>query len=242
VDAVATPIPAPMPRTVAPAEPLRRAVDIFGSLVLLAVLSVPMVAIAVVIRRDSRGPILYRQTRVGVNRRTGRERRSGVSRAMAVDRRRRDRRTIASCGKQFRIVKFRTMVEDAEAGTGPKWAAKRDTRITPVGQFLRRYRLDEIPQLYNVLRGDMTFIGPRPERPFFVERFRRRIPSYVDRLSVLPGITGLAQVEHKYDENEEDVRRKLEFDLRYVRERGLATDLRILWKTVIVVLTGAGAH
>jgi lipopolysaccharide/colanic/teichoic acid biosynthesis glycosyltransferase len=240
-------VTAPLPVSTAapPAEDdfgPRRFVDIVGALILMVLLSPVMLAVAAVIRCTSPGPVLYQQTRVGMNRRHGVDRRSPVARPVPVDRRRVDRRTIASAGKQFRIVKFRTMVENAEAVSGPCWAAKSDARVTGVGAFLRRYRLDELPQLINVLQGDMTFIGPRPERPFFVERFRRRIPSYADRLASRPGITGLAQVEHKYDESEEDVRRKLEYDLRYLRDRGLRNDLRILWKTVVVVLTGAGAH
>jgi lipopolysaccharide/colanic/teichoic acid biosynthesis glycosyltransferase len=237
--------PLPVASAAPPAEEdlgPRRILDIAGALFLLVVLSPVMLVVAAIIRCSSPGPVLYQQTRVGINRRHGSDRRSPVARPVAVDRRRMDRRTIASAGKLFRIVKFRTMVENAEAGTGPCWASKSDARVTAVGAFLRRYRLDELPQLVNVLRGDMTFIGPRPERPFFVERFRRRIPSYADRLASRPGITGLAQVEHKYDESEEDVRRKLEYDLRYLRDRGLKSDLRILWKTVLVVLTGAGAH
>jgi lipopolysaccharide/colanic/teichoic acid biosynthesis glycosyltransferase len=159
-----------------------------------------------------------------------------------VDRRRNDRRTIASAGRLFRISKFRTMIDGAETRLGPTWASKNDGRITPLGRLLRRTRLDELPQLFNVLRGDMSFIGPRPERPFFVEKFRRQIPGYMERLSVAPGITGLAQVEHKYDTDVEDVRLKLEYDLRYIRRRGLVLDLRILLQTVRVVLSGSGAH
>lgn len=241
--AVATSVPAPRVSVAADRHaPVRRMIDVIGASCLLVALAPLFAAIALAVKRASPGPVFYRQTRVGINRRSGLDRRSPVSLPVAVDRRRVDRRTIACAGRQFRIVKFRTMVEDAEAATGPRWAGKIDSRITAIGRVLRRYRLDELPQLLNVLRGDMTFIGPRPERPFFVERFRRRIPGYGDRLAALPGITGLAQVEHKYDETEEDVRRKLEFDLRYLRERGLRTDLRILGKTVVVVLTGTGAH
>lgn len=241
--ALAAPLPGPRVAAAVPrSDPLRRAVDVVGAVGLLAALAPLLIVIAAIIKATSPGPVFYRQTRVGINRRSGSDRRAPLARPVPADRRRVDRRTIACAGKQFRIVKFRTMVENAEAVSGPRWAAKSDSRVTGVGRVLRRYRLDELPQLLNVLRGDMTFIGPRPERPFFVERFRRRIPGYGDRLGTLPGITGLAQVEHKYDENEDDVRLKLEFDLRYLRERGLRTDLRILWKTVIVVLTGAGAH
>jgi lipopolysaccharide/colanic/teichoic acid biosynthesis glycosyltransferase len=153
-----------------------------------------------------------------------------------------DGRAIACAGRLYRILKFRTMVDGAEAQRGPTWASKNDARITPIGRLLRRTRLDELPQLINVLRGEMSFIGPRPERPFFVERFQRSIPDYSERLTVVPGITGLAQVEHKYDTSEEDVRRKLDWDLRYLRNRSVVLDLRILWKTVRVVLSGHGAH
>ena len=134
------------------------------------------------------------------------------------------------------------MYEDAEARLGPTWASKNDSRVTPLGKILRQTRLDELPQVFNVLRGDMSLIGPRPERPFFVEKFRRAIPGYMERLTVEPGITGLAQVEHRYDTNVEDVRLKLEYDVRYVRERSPILDFKILLKTVKVMLSGSGAH
>jgi len=213
-----------------------------GSLALLVGLAPVFVLVALAVRLSSPGPVIYRQTRVGLNRRSGVDRREDGRGAHGVDRRRLDRRTIASAGCLFRILKFRTMVEDAETTGGPRWAQKNDARVTPLGRLLRHTRLDELPQLVNVLRGDMSFIGPRPERPFFVERLRRAIPGYMERLTVAPGITGLAQVEHTYDTNVEDVRLKLEYDLRYVRDRGLAADLRILAKTVRVVVTGHGAH
>ncbi len=220
----------------------RRTVDVVGSITLVVLLSPFLLAVALAVLLTSPGPIIYRQTRVGINRRAGAERRTGAGAAANADRRRSERRVIASSGRLFRIMKFRTMVDGAESTRGPIWASKNDARITPVGKFLRRTRIDELPQLLNVLSGDMTFIGPRPERPFFVERFRRVIPSYVERLTVPPGITGLAQVEHKYDASVEDVRLKLEFDLRYLRNRGLFQDLKILVKTVLVVFSGAGAH
>jgi lipopolysaccharide/colanic/teichoic acid biosynthesis glycosyltransferase len=217
-------------------------VDIFGSIVLLALLSPVFLAIALAVRVSSPGPIFYNQTRVGINRRSGLDPRSPLRAETSIDRRRGERRVIASAGHLFRIMKFRTMVDGAESTRGPIWASKNDDRITPVGRFLRRSRLDELPQLFNVLRGEMSFIGPRPERPFFVEKFRRLIPDYVERLTVPPGITGLAQVEHKYDSNVDDVRLKLDFDLRYLRNRTILQDLRILGKTIAVVITGAGAH
>ena len=225
-----------------PTGPIRRAIDIVGSLALILLLAPVIVAIAAAVRLTSPGPVIYRQTRVGINRRSGIDRRRLGDRGVPVDRRRVDRRTIASTGRLFRITKFRTMVDGAETRLGPTWASKNDGRVTPLGRFLRHTRLDELPQVFNVLRGEMSFIGPRPERPFFVEKFRRQIPGYMERLTVAPGITGLAQVEHKYDVNVEDVRVKLEYDLRYVRNRGPVQDFLILLKTIRVVVTGSGAH
>jgi lipopolysaccharide/colanic/teichoic acid biosynthesis glycosyltransferase len=225
-----------------PAGPVRRALDVGGACLLIVVLAPALGLIALAVRLSSPGPVFYQQTRVGINRRRGLDRRHRSGAAVPVDRRRADRRTIASAGRLFRIYKFRTMVEDAEARLGPTWASQNDTRITSLGRFLRRTRLDELPQVLNVLRGDMSFIGPRPERPFFVEKFRRAIPGYMERLTVEPGITGLAQVEHRYDTNVEDVRLKLEYDVRYVRSRSLRTDVWILLRTVRVMLSGDGAH
>jgi lipopolysaccharide/colanic/teichoic acid biosynthesis glycosyltransferase len=230
--------PDPRPTTVA-----RRAVDMLGACVLLVALAPVFVVVALAVRLTSPGPVIYSQTRVGINRRGSMERRVNAAFSGAiVDRRRVDRRAVASAGRLYRILKFRTMVDGAEAKRGPTWATKNDDRITPIGRILRKTRLDELPQLVNVLRGEMSFIGPRPERPFFVDRFRMSIPEYMERLTVVPGITGLAQVEHKYDTSEEDVVLKLEYDLRYLRNRSLGQDLRILWKTVRVVLSGHGAH
>lgn len=230
-------IPAPRPTA-----PIRRAFDIAGATLLLVLLAPVFAVLAAAVRLNSSGPIIYRQTRVGINRRGGEERRARVVGAALADLRRGDRRVVVSAGRLYRILKFRTMVDGAEAKRGPTWAAKNDDRITLVGKVLRRTRLDELPQLVNVLTGDMSFIGPRPERPFFVNRFRVSIPDYMERLTVVPGITGLAQVEHKYDANDEDVARKLEFDLAYLRNRSVGLDVRILWKTVRVVLSGHGAH
>ncbi len=232
-------IPYPEPR---PPGRLRRTIDIVGALTLIVVLAPVLALVAAAVRVTSPGPVIYRQTRVGLNRRSGLDRRDGPHGSLVLDRRRVDRRTITSAGKLFRIMKFRTMVENAEAKVGPTWASKNDARITSIGRIMRKTRLDELPQLFNILKGDMSFIGPRPERPFFVERFRRAIPGYMERLSVPPGVTGLAQVEHHYDQNVEDVRLKLEYDVRYVRGQSLWLDLKILLKTVRVVLTGQGAH
>ena len=153
-----------------------------------------------------------------------------------------DRRRQDGEGRPFALYKFRTMVAHAEDGSGPIWAMENDPRVTPVGRFLRASRLDELPQLWNVIRGEMSLVGPRPERPHFVNHFARRIPRYRQRLNVPPGITGLAQVEHRYDASEDDVRQKLEYDLAYIRRASLEEDLRILVKTVNVMLLRRGAR
>lgn len=174
------------------------------------VLSIPLLAvIAIIIKLDSKGPVFYRQERVGKD------------------------------GKIFKIFKFRSMVEDAEKGSGPVWAGKNDNRTTCFGQFLRKTHLDEIPQLINVLTGDMSLVGPRPERPFFVEEFIARIPNYSKRLQVRPGITGLSQVNYKYDTKLEDVKRKLGFDLHYINNSTMFQDLKILLNTAAGLLMSA---
>src|SRR6187200_3441906 len=167
--------------------------------------------LAVLIKLTSKGPVLFKQPRVG-----------------------RD-------GRVFEIIKLRTMVYDAEESTGPIWAKPNDPRITPVGKFLRMTHLDEVPQLLNVISGEMSLVGPRPERPVFVDRFRNQIPNYSERLRVKPGITGLAQVCHKYDETLRDVKRKLAYDLLYIQRMCLMVDLAILFMTVRR-LTGKGAR
>jgi len=198
----------------------KRAFDLVGALLLLT-LTLPLFPlIALAIRLDSPGPILFRQWRVG----------AGDARQT----------------KLFHMIKFRSMRQDAEARTGAVWAAKNDPRITRSGRFLRKTRLDELPQLWNVLVGDMSLVGPRPERPGIVRRLERDIPYYVERMYGLrPGITGLAQVFQGYDETVEDVRMKVAYDYSYgIRLTGLAawlaTDLMILWKTIAVVIYGRG--
>ena len=132
------------------------------------------------------------------------------------------------------------MLVDAEKKTGPVWASKVDPRVTRVGRILRKARIDEIPQLINVLVGDMSLVGPRPERPFFVEKLDGKISDYQRRFDVKPGVTGLAQVEHKYDENLEDVGNKVKYDLKYIGNLSVLQDIKILVKTVAVVLTARG--
>jgi lipopolysaccharide/colanic/teichoic acid biosynthesis glycosyltransferase len=200
------------------------------SLAALALITVApiMFVIAALIKLTSRGPVLYTQTRVGLDRR--RESPWGVNHRRALD----------MGGKPFTIYKFRTMYTNAEAGTGPVWATKDDPRITPVGRFLRQYRLDELPQLVNVIRGEMNLVGPRPERPAIFAELRQNISEYALRQRAKPGITGLAQINQHYDESLEDVRRKVEFDLQYIRRQGLLEDLKIMLKTIPVVLLRRG--
>jgi exopolysaccharide biosynthesis polyprenyl glycosylphosphotransferase len=171
-----------------------------------------MLITAAAIKFESRGPILYRQERVGLN------------------------------GKTFSIAKFRSMRTDAEKDGKPRWAAANDDRITRVGQLIRRLRIDELPQLLNVLRGDMSLVGPRPERPFFVDQLTQDIPFYALRHSVKPGVTGWAQVRYHYGSTVEDSQEKLQYDLYYVKNHTLFLDLVVLLETVGVVLTGKGAR
>lgn len=142
--------------------------------------------------------------------------------------------------KPFKIYKFRTMKTDAEKN-GAVWATTNDSRITPIGKILRKSRIDEIPQFINVLQGDMSLVGPRPERPVFVEKLKMEISDYEKRLAVKPGITGLAQVHHRYDASITDVRKKVKYDILYIKNVSFATDLQIMLRTVRVVATGAGA-
>jgi lipopolysaccharide/colanic/teichoic acid biosynthesis glycosyltransferase len=191
---------------------LKRVLDVVVSTIGL-VFALPLwCLIAVAIRLESRGPIFYHQERVGLGRRP------------------------------FRMYKFRTMVPDAERGTGPVWAADGDPRITRLGAILRSTHLDEVPQFLNVLRGEMSVVGPRPERPALVERLAASIPGYEDRCAVLPGITGLAQVRSGYDRSIDTVRRKLRYDRYYIRCRGcLSMDLKIMAATLLVMCHGAFA-
>jgi lipopolysaccharide/colanic/teichoic acid biosynthesis glycosyltransferase len=218
---------------------MKRTLDIIGASIGL-VLALPIImAVAIAVKLDSRGPIFYTQVRVGVNRRK-RDRRYcqqvGVS-----DQRDRDRRRVDYLGRPFQMIKFRTMVQDAEKATGPVWATQNDPRITRLGAFLRKTRLDEIPQFWSILIGDMSLVGPRPERPTFVRELCTKVKDYHRRLDVKPGLTGLAQVENGYDSSIASVNRKVKFDLHYIKSWSLWYDIRILMKTVVVVVTGKGA-
>jgi sugar transferase (PEP-CTERM system associated) len=189
---------------------LKRILDLAIGLFGLVLFS-PVIALsAIAIRLDSKGTVLYRQTRVGL------------------------------AGKVFNLIKFRSMQLDAESNNEAQWAKKDDPRITRVGRFLRKYRLDELPQFLNVIRGEMSFVGPRPERPCFVEQLREAIPYYDERHSVRPGITGWAQVEYGYGASVEDASRKLEYDLFYLKHLSILFDFAIVVRTVRVVLFGSG--
>jgi lipopolysaccharide/colanic/teichoic acid biosynthesis glycosyltransferase len=147
---------------------------------------------------------------------------------------------VGQFGRPFTLFKFRSMRHDAESGT-PVWATDGDDRVTRVGRFMRKTRLDELPQLWNVLRGDMSFVGPRPERPFFVEQLTARIPFYLQRHAVKPGVTGWAQVKYRYGSSVEDALEKLRYDLYYIKNLSLFFDLTILFDTVKVILFAKGA-
>ncbi len=209
---------------------VKRVFDIVVSILAMAIFGLMLPVLMLIIKLDSPGPTFYSQDRVGLNRRRQRHEFSGN-----------DRRKVLQPGMPFRVIKLRTMGTNAESG-GPQWAKVNDVRVTRVGKFLRRSRLDEVPQFLNVLRGEMSIIGPRPERMVFVRQLEKEIPNYRDRLLVLPGITGLAQVINGYDDSIESVRRKVELDRTYIHKAGFRQDGSILVSTVSVVLKGEGAR
>lgn len=188
----------------------KRVMDICISFSVLVVMLPVIVAITIAIKSTSSGLAIYSQKRVGKK------------------------------GRLFTMYKFRTMYDDAEAETGPTWASENDPRVTKVGAWLRKTRLDEIPQFYNVLKGEMSLVGPRPERPYFVEQFKKEIPMYSRRLRVRPGITGWAQVKWKYDSSLDDVREKTKYDLFYVENMSLRMDFKILINTVFSMVRAKG--
>jgi len=219
---------------------IKRGLDLALSMIGL-LFSFPLLFfVALLIKIDSEGSIFYKQLRVGQNRRNGDRR--GIPLKVEKNKRNGDRRKHNWGGEPFILYKFRTMWMNAEDNCGPVWAGKDDQRITRVGKFLRKSRLDEIPQLWNVLKGEMSIVGPRPERPFFVTQFKNRISNYSERFKTKPGITGLAQVKYKYDSSVEDVIKKLQYDLSYVNKWNILLDLKILLETIPVMLTGRGAH
>ena len=191
---------------------LKRALDLILSVLGLTA-ALPILGLAsLMIKLTSKGPIIYRQSRVG------------------------------KYGQIFKIYKLRTMGIDAEKNTGPIWAKANDPRITPIGKILRKTHIDEIPQLLNVITGEMSIVGPRPERPEIVRDLKVLIHDYEERLKVRPGITGLAQVVHKYDETIEDVKKKIKYDLLYIKKMCWLVEFRILAQTFFVALTGKGAR
>ncbi len=190
----------------------KRIVEAAIVVLLLPVAVVLIAACALLIKILSPGPVFYRQERVGQG------------------------------GRSFGLLKLRTMIPDAETATGPVWAAEDDCRVTGLGRLLRRTRLDELPQLFQVIAGEMALIGPRPERPQFVRQFAQDLPFYLTRLSVRPGITGWAQVNLHYDGCSGDVSEKLRHDLHYIRHLSLGLDLEILRRTLTVVIRGSGAR
>jgi lipopolysaccharide/colanic/teichoic acid biosynthesis glycosyltransferase len=208
-------------------ELARRALNVFVAAASLAMLAPLFLLLALLVRLSSPGPILYTQYRVGIDRR----------RPGSGDRHWRRRHDYG--GRLFRIYKFRTMyVDDSDQQV---WARQDDPRVTPIGRVLRGFRLDEFPQLVNVLRGDMNIVGPRPEQPKIFQELREQVDRYQTRQRVLPGITGWAQVNHHYDADVEGVRRKIELDLEYVRRRSAVHDLQIMLRTIPVVVTRQGA-
>ncbi len=205
-----------------------RALNVLAALVVLPVLSPLMLAVAVVVKLTSRGPVLFMQPRVGLDRRGLRSRREEARRSQDYG------------GRIFTIYKFRSMVQ-ADSDSSQVWAEEGDARITRVGKFLRKYRLDELPQFWNVLTGDMNLVGPRPEQPDIFVRLRGEVRHLSGRQQVLPGITGLAQVCHHYDRSIDDVRRKADLDLEYIRNRSPLLDLEIMARTLPVVVMKRGA-
>jgi lipopolysaccharide/colanic/teichoic acid biosynthesis glycosyltransferase len=185
--------------------PVRATVEFVGALALLVVTAPVIIAAALLVKLTSRGPAFYTQTRLGQG------------------------------GRTFQILKLRTMYQNSERDSGPQWCAKGDPRVTPVGRFLRRTHLDELPQLWNILRGDMSLIGPRPERPEFLPKLERAIPRYRQRLRVRPGVTGFAQVQLPPDSDLVDVRRKQAYDVYYIAAMSPLLDLRILLSTPLKV-------
>ena len=213
-------------------ERLNRAINVVLAALVLVALSPLMLLIAIAVKLTSRGPALYTQTRIGEDRRGG-------GSAIESDY---DRRTRDLGGRVFAIYKFRSMSVDAERGTGAVWATKQDPRITTVGLILRKTRLDELPQLFNVVRGDMNIVGPRPERPSLFQHLRTEIADYPLRQLAKPGITGWAQINQAYDCTIDDVRSKVRYDLEYLGRQGMAEDVRIMLRTVPVMLFRRGAN
>jgi sugar transferase (PEP-CTERM system associated) len=194
------------------ARMIKRIIGLVMSSVMLILLLPLLLFIAIIIKIDSTGPALFSQERVGEN------------------------------GEPFKLHKFRSMRTDAEAATGPVWAQEDDPRVTRVGRLIRKLRIDELPQLWNVFKGEMSFVGPRPERKFFVDDLKKKIPYYNERFSVKPGVTGWAQIKYSYGATEKDALEKLKYDLYYIKNMSIAFDLLVIFQTVKTVLLGKGAR
>jgi len=221
-----------LPRAIQPrlrSNALDRAMNIIIASVALVLVSPVMVLFAILVKLTSNGPIFYRQPRVGIDRRRSRD-------GLAMY----DRRTRDLGGLPFMIYKFRTMFVGAEAPHGAVWATKGDPRVTRIGGVMRKLRVDELPQLFNVIAGDMNIVGPRPERPSIFSRLRVDIADYPLRQRARPGITGWAQINQSYDTSLDDVRRKVLYDLEYLERQGMRQDLMIMAKTVPVMLFRKG--
>jgi len=190
----------------------KRIVDFLSAGLLLIIFGLISILTAIAIKLGSPGPVVFSQERVGQD------------------------------GRVFKIYKFRSMRADAEKLTGPVWATEDDPRITRVGRIIRKLRIDELPQLWNVFKGDMSFVGPRPERPYFVEQLKKKIPYYNERFTVKPGITGWAQVKYPYGASEKDALEKLKYDLYYIKNISLPMDLMVIFQTAKIVLLGRGAR
>jgi len=191
---------------------IKRAKGLILSTIMLVLLSPFMLLVALIIKLDSMGPVLFSQERVGEDQRP------------------------------FVLHKFRSMSTDAEAKTGPVWAQEDDPRVTRVGRIIRKLRIDELPQLWNVFKGEMSFVGPRPERKFFVDDLKQKIPYYSERFTVKPGVTGWAQIRYPYGATEKDALEKLKYDLYYIKNMSIAFDLLVIFQTVKTVLLGKGAR
>lgn len=222
----------------------KRIVDIAGSIFLGVLLAPVWLTFPIIIKFTSGpGPIIFKQTRVGLNNRKNAAvalTDTSESGDIVVPFGKADRRTKFAYGKPFTLYKFRTMRNDAEKD-GAQFAQANDARVTNLGKFMRKTRIDEIPQLVNVLRGEMSLVGPRPERPFFVDQLSKEIPNYLNRLGLRPGLTGVAQIENGYDNDTESFRRKVAYDLQYLQHCSVRNDLKILFRTIHVIVTGKGA-
>jgi len=222
----------------------KRFTDIAISGTMLICLFPLMLLVAVAVKLTSPGPIIFSQLRVGLNYRKPRpdrrKRNSNLPGEISGDRRQAARRNDTGYGRPFVLYKFQTMRTDAEKN-GAQFAQKNDPRVTSIGRFMRKTRLDELPQLWNVLKGDMSLVGPRPERPEFIEKLTAEVPGYLHRLGLKPGLSGIAQVGNGYDNNIESFKRKVALDLLYLQNCCFWNDLKILFRTIRVVLTGSGA-